>query len=158
MAPADDDTAHMKRNHNGLVAASIICFFVACSSALEPDPFPSVELRTEVTPTIVELGDTVTIRAIMRNTSGSVVDVGRGCGPPVLFELRDLGSVVYPDRRDATFTCEGRDYHVLEPFETDTVVWRWRVAVGRGSWWVRTGFRNILTLERLTPAVVLTVQ
>jgi hypothetical protein len=94
----------------------------------------------------------------MRNTSGAVINVGTACGPPVLFELRNpQGDVIYPIPLDGASTCEGSDYHVLDAFETDTVIVRWRANLGSGSWTVRSGFRNGVNLERLSPAVTIIV-
>jgi hypothetical protein len=138
-------------------AIGLAIALVACSGSL--DPRGSVVLRSEVSPGIVSVGDTVTLRAIMHNVSDRVVDVNTACGPPVLFELRrGTGEVVHPISPVGVFTCEGRDYHVLEPFEVDTVLIRWRVNLTSGAWDVRSGFRNGPELARLSAATPLTVQ
>src|SRR5687768_15934445 len=117
-----------------------------CGSSV--DPFPGIELRTEVSPAVVAVGDTVTIRAILRNLTSEDIETGRACGPPVLFELRhESGDVVHPIALDGAFTCPGLDYHQLEPFETDTVVTRWRVNLRLGQWSVRSGYRSGVRLE-----------
>ena len=128
----------------------------ACNST---DPFQGIELRTEVSPAVVAAGDTVTFRAIMRNRTSDEVQTNTGCGPPVLFELRHGGdAVVHPVPLDVGFTCEGHDYHRLEPHETDSVVRKWRVELSLGPWSVRSGFRSGTSLTRLSPAVTLMVQ
>ena len=124
----------------------------ACARSLAP--YDAVELRTEVAPTTFAVGDTVVIRAIMRNPTSTVVEPGRACGPPALFEFRNgSGAVVHPIALDGAFTCPGLDYHVLEPFETDTVLVRWRVELTPGPWSVRSGFRAGVKLDRLSPPV-----
>jgi hypothetical protein len=128
----------------------------ACNST---DPFQGIELRTEVSPAVVAVGDTVTFRAIMRNRTSDDVDPGSACGPPLLFELRDASNaVIHPIPLDIGFTCELADYHRLEPHETDSVVRRWRVDLSLGEWSVRSGFRSGAGLTRLSPAVTLMVQ
>ena len=134
------------------LAAVAALTLVACSRSLAP--YDVIELRTEVAPAAFAVGDTVMIRAIMRNPTSTVIEPGRACGPPVLFEFRNgSGAVVHPIALDGIFTCPGLDYHVLEPFETDTVVVRWRVELTPGPWSVRSGFRAGSKLDRLSPPV-----
>lgn len=147
----------MNRNRKAVIAGAFIAVVMSCRGSL--DPLKDIELRTEVAPAVVSVGDTVTIRAILRNTTSKVIEPGLACGPPVLFELRGTGGdVVHPIRLDGAFACPFLDYHRLEPFETDTVVTRWRVGLSRGDWSVRSGFRSGAKLERLSPAVSLTVE
>lgn len=139
----------MNQTRGSLICVAIIGVIVACGGTLEP--FQSIELRTEVAPAAVAVGDTVTLRAIMRNPSNTAIETGLACGPPVLFEIRHAaGDLVHPIPLDGVFTCPFLDYHLLEPHETDTVTIRWRVDLRSGDWSVRSGFRRAAGLEDLT--------
>ncbi len=101
-----------------LTAVALTSTTLGCAGSLEP--YETIELLTEVAPAIVSVGDTVVIRAIMRNPTNAVIEAGPACGPPVLFQFRDdRGQVVYPIPLNGAFMCPGLDYHVLEPYETD---------------------------------------
>jgi len=129
----------------------------ACTDASGPSSV--INLRTEVTPATVTTGDTVVFRAILTNPGARNLETGSACGPPVLFEVRgSTGELIYPIPLDATFTCERRDVHELEPGESDTVVTRWRVTASAGGYSVRSGFRGDKGLERLTSPIALTIK
>ena len=129
----------------------------ACTNVLVP--FPGVFLRPEVAPSTVNVGDTVILRGIMHNTTSEEVDVSRGCGPPVLFEFRQAGGISVRPFSGAS-TCELLDYHRLDPLETDTVLFRWKVDLPRGRWEARIGFRSRddERLEQMSDAVELIVR
>lgn len=143
------------------LALGVIALAAAsCSDSLSP--FPDVVLRTEAAPSFVSAGDTLTMWSILQNTSAETIAVGSACGPPTLFELRhNVAGRMFPiDPANAVFTCEGSDWHTLEPLETDTVRIRWRVTgeLVAGVWEVRSGFRHGIRLVRLTEPVIITVQ
>jgi hypothetical protein len=121
---------------------------------------PGVRLSTEVAPAIVAVGDSLTLRVIMENTTSSGIEPGPpGCGPPVAFELRSSsGDVVYPIPLTGVYTCARYDYHDLDPFEIDTLVMRRRLDLQPGAWSVRGGFRDGRTIRQLTAPVHFTVQ
>ena len=140
-----------------LAACAVVGTLLSCTSVV--DPHRAIELRTEIAPALVSVGDTVTIRAILRNPTSRSIEAGRACGPPVLFELRNRGGeIVHPIPLDGASICPYLDYHLIEPGETDTVLTRWRVELTSGEWSVRGGFRNGHTLAPLSPAVSLTVE
>ena len=146
----------MHRRHRWTALIALVAVVAACEASLGPG---DLELRTEVAPTLVAAGDTVTLRAIMHNTGSESIQPGAGCGPPALFELRHgVTEVVHPIPLDGAFTCPFLDFHQLDPGETDTVRFRWRVEVHSGTWSVRSGFRSGVRLVRLTPPVSLTVR
>ena len=131
----------------------------ACTDASGPSSV--VNLRIEISPATVTMGDTVVFRAILTNPTARTLDMGSGsgCGPPVLFEVRgSTGELVNPIPPDAVFTCERRDYHDLEPSEIDTVITRWHVTAAAGAYSVRSGFRGETGLERLTSPIALTIR
>ena len=129
----------------------------ACIDASGPSS--AVRLRTEFMPVIVAPGDTLVIRAVLTNPTARRLDVGVSCGPPALFEVRArTGEPIYPIPLNATFTCERSDLHDLEPGETDTVQVRWHVSAARGQYEVRSGFRGVRGLERLTSPATLTIR
>jgi len=104
----------------------------ACSDASGPSSVAN--LRTEISSATVTMGDTVVLRAILTNPTARKLDMGSACGPPVLFEVRrSTGELISPIPLDAVFTCERRDYHDLEPSESDTVITRWPVTAAAGS-------------------------
>jgi hypothetical protein len=147
----------VNRRRVWFIASALIGLVLACENALVPSEV--IELSTEVTPSVLAAGDTVILRAIMRNPTSEAIETGLSCGPPVLFELRgDGGEVVHPLSLDGVWTCPLLDYHLLEPHETDTVVARWRVELNPAQWAVRSGFRNGARLERLSRPVNLTVR
>ncbi len=129
----------------------------ACSRSVAPHE--ALDLRTAVIPTAAALGDTVTLLAIITNPTHRTVEAGRACGPPALFEFRNqAGGLIHPIPLDGIFTCPGLDYHVLEPFETDTVMVRWRITLTPGAWSARSGFRSATGLVRLSDPVSLSIR
>jgi hypothetical protein len=146
----------MKRTYAVVVAGAVLGFVMGCGNSLEP--LEMIELRTEVEPSVAAVGDLVTLRAIMRNPTAEMISTSRGCGPPVLFELRAPGrDVVHPIPLGSAFDCPLRDYHELEPLEVDTVVTQWRAGLSAAVWSVHSGFRDGAGLRQLTPAVQLTI-
>lgn len=140
-----------------LPTVASLAFIASCS---EPTgPFPAVQLRTEVAPHIISLGESAAMLAILHNPTSQRVEVNTACGPPVLFEVHTptAEGPVYPIPLDAAWLCDGADYHVLEPGETDTVSTSWR-PVAAGSFAVRSGFRAGGHLERLTRPATLSVR
>jgi hypothetical protein len=123
----------------GVTGAALLTA-LACSHP--GSPRDAVLLRTEVAPGVAAPGDTVLLRAILKNPTARTIELGGACGPPALFEVRRPdGLVVHPLPLGGFYTCPALDSHRLEPGEQDTVATWWRVPPGAGEYAVRSGFR-----------------
>jgi hypothetical protein len=153
----------MTRLRTRLIAAATTAVGVACAAGTDPDAAPrvgaGVELRAEALPAAVRSGDTVRLLAVLTNPTAARVDLNRGCGPPVLFEVTTPGGArEYPVPLDGAFTCPLLDEHALEPGETDTVAVAWRAPARAGRYAVRAGFRDGGRLVELTAPTPVQVQ
>jgi hypothetical protein len=113
---------------------------LGCSSVT--GPFADVTTTISVSPTALAPGEFVSIQMVATNSSADSIDTNHSCAPGLGFEA------IMPDRArrdpmgEAGWNCPGRDSQVLEPFETDTVSYRWAVPAQRGVYTVRAGARS----------------
>jgi hypothetical protein len=126
----------MKNHARAFVLVLSAVALAGCGDAT--GPFPGVLLQVEATPASISSGDTLWLRGIIQNTTTERV-VFSGCGLPVRFELRRLLDPPLP-LAGAAGRCVIRDYHRLEPLETDTITIPWAEHRSRGIWQVRMGF------------------
>jgi hypothetical protein len=93
----------------------------ACESTL---PYAQVATEVRVSPSFTVSGQTIELEVSATNWGDETVYASNGCAPGLGF------MVTLPDEErvnpfPASWPCVPEDTHVLEPGETDTVLFRW---------------------------------
>jgi hypothetical protein len=111
----------MSRARRGVVVGAV-ALLAACWSAFAPED--RLEVFLTVSPTIVDLGDTVHLTGLAYNPTSVTVDAGAGCSPGIGFYVARDGAEersVY----SGEFLCPLRDNNRIEPGETDAEAFPW---------------------------------
>jgi hypothetical protein len=118
----------------GMMLAACLAL-AGCESTL---PYAYLTSELSAAPRIVTLGEEVELEVAATNWGDETVHADNGCGPGLGF------MITRPDQErvnpyPASWPCEAEDSQVLEPGETDVVVFRWRPPLA-GSYSVVGGF------------------
>ena len=122
---------------------------LGCRSA---PPHAEVTSAVELTPRVVGPGDTVRVRVIATNRGRHAVPAGVRCGAGLDFEVVEPDGTRRLPVRDLPADCPLMDSNVLDPGETDTVVYRWAVPAARGTYRVRGGLKARSGLAAPSPS------
>ena len=115
-----------------LLGALALC---GCESTM---PLAHVATEVTVSPRIVSPGQTVELTVTATNWGEEIVYASNGCAPGLGFMVKrpdDDHVNPYP----SAWPCQDQDSAVLEPGETDSVVFRWSVPALIGEYEVVGG-------------------
>jgi hypothetical protein len=129
----------------------ICAVFALTAACSEPIDHLVVSLTTDRH--IAAPGDTVSLLASVYNPTSSVLEIGYGCGPSLDFHVTEPGGATSSLLAGKAFICPLVDYHILEPWETDSIPWKWTAPATRGTYVFQSGVRTSTGLRDPSPPV-----